>query len=141
LARFRCTALPTERLVLIPTLGLSSTEGSLTNTTSGCAKDLPWFRTRLKSMDRVRRKRCFTPASSARRSKDPRRTSLPADPFDVVINFDRQLCAAAAATPAQNFTSVGSGHSLAETMHAHASANLGLICSFSSHFPLPLLIR
>jgi hypothetical protein len=76
---------------------------------------------------------------SARERASPRHISLPADPFDVVIDLDRKLNTAAAAATMQNFATVGSGHSLAETMHAHATANLRLVGTFRSHFLLPLL--
>jgi hypothetical protein len=67
---------------------------------------------------------------SARRLKCPRRGSLPTDPLDVVIDFDRKLGAAAAAATAQNFAAISSGHSLAETVDTHTAANFGLVCTF-----------
>jgi hypothetical protein len=70
---------------------------------------------------------------SARRLNSPRRGSLPTDSLDVVIDLDRQLCAAAAAATAQNFATVSSGHSLAETVNTHTAANFGLVCTFRGH--------
>jgi len=75
---------------------------------------------------------------SARRLRSPRRGSLPTDPLDVVIDLDRKLGAAATAATAQNFTAISSGHSLTETVHTHAAANFGLVCSFCRHSLLPL---
>lgn len=59
LVRFRTTAFPTNRLTLIPTRERKLVELDLTNTTSGCAKDEPCFRTRLKSIDLERRNFLF----------------------------------------------------------------------------------
>ena len=42
-----------------------------------------------------------------------------------------------AAATAQNFAPVRSRHALAETVHTDTAANLGLICTFSSHSLLP----
>ena len=59
---------------------------------------------------------------------------LPANSLYVVIDLDGQLRATAAAAAGKHFAPIGCGHSLAETMHAHATANFGLVCSFSCHF-------
>jgi len=47
----------------------------------------------------------------------------------MVIGCDRQLVAATRATTPQNLTAIGGGHALAKTVHAHATADLGLICT------------
>jgi hypothetical protein len=49
----------------------------------------------------------------------------------MIIDLDRKLDAAATAATAQNFATISSGHSLAETMNTHAAANFGLVCTFS----------
>ena len=59
--------------------------------------------------------------------------SLPTSPFDVIIGSDRQFVAAARTTTLENLAPIGSGHTLAETVHAHATADPGLIRSFR-HF-------
>jgi hypothetical protein len=58
--RLRWTAVPAERPAEIPTCTLSEVLGMTTNTTSGWAYDLPNRRTRLKSVDLVRRNLRFT---------------------------------------------------------------------------------
>ena len=59
--------------------------------------------------------------------------SLPTSPFDVIVGYDRQFMATTRATTLQNLAPIGSGHTLAETVYAQATADLGLICSFR-HF-------
>jgi hypothetical protein len=51
----------------------------------------------------------------------------------VVVRFDRQTDAATLAAAAQDFTTVSSGHTGAETMHAHTTPNFGLVSTFCSH--------
>ena len=55
LALFRWTAPPTDRPAVTPTRTLGASLVCTTNTTNGWAKDFPVRRTRLKSVDRVRR--------------------------------------------------------------------------------------
>jgi hypothetical protein len=74
---------------------------------------------------------------SARRLKSPRRGSLPTNPLDVIIHLDRKFIATAIAATAQHFAPIRSGHPLTETVHANTAADLGLICTFSSHSLLP----
>jgi hypothetical protein len=74
----------------------------------------------------------------ARKLTSLRRGSLPTNPFNVIIDFDRKLGTTAAAPAAQYFTTVSCGHSFAKTMHAGTATNLGLICTFSRHSLLPL---
>ena len=59
-----------------------------------------------------------------------RRNSLPTSPLDVFVGFDSEFVAPLKAAAFEDCTSVGRGHALAETMHAHAAADLGLVCSF-----------
>jgi hypothetical protein len=56
--------------------------------------------------------------------------SLPMDPFDVVVHRNGQCVAAAHPAALQNFAAISSGHTLAETMYAHAPADFGLISAF-----------
>jgi len=105
------------------------------NTTSGWAYDLPERRTRLKSIDRVRRKRRFTctshyPARTLLRRAGER---LPADVLYMVITANGQPDAASQTAPLEHLATICSGHTLAKAMHTHAPADLGLISTFCCH--------
>jgi hypothetical protein len=57
------------------------------------------------------------------------RAGLPADLFHVFVHLNGQSMAAAQATTLEHGASVSRGHALAETMHAHTTADLRLIRS------------
>jgi len=51
----------------------------------------------------------------------------------MVVGRDRQFMATTRAAAPEDFAPIGGGHTLAETVHAQATADLGLICTFR-HF-------
>ena len=59
------------------------------------------------------------------------RERLPTSLLDVLVHFDCEFVAALKAAAFEDIASVGRCHALAETMHAHAAADLGLIRSFN----------
>jgi hypothetical protein len=97
LARFRFTAFPTASPALTPICVSILSDFSTYNTTSGWAYDLPERRTRLISVDRVRRKLRFTcaslyPGQVRLRLRQFRSAAnlLPTNVLDVVIASDGQ---------------------------------------------------
>jgi hypothetical protein len=91
LARLRFTAFPLASPALTPIRVPASSDISTYNTTSGWAYDLPERRTRLKSVDPVRRKHRFTCTAShypARMLFLRTQDFLPADVLDVVVAAD-----------------------------------------------------
>ena len=48
----------------------------------------------------------------------------------MLIGFDGEFVAAFKAATLENCASVSSGHTRAKTVHTHATADLGLVCSF-----------
>ena len=58
----------------------------------------------------------------------------------MLVHFDGEFMAPLKAAALEDIASVGSGHTLAETMHAHAAADLGLICSLG-HSTFLLFLR
>jgi hypothetical protein len=55
---------------------------------------------------------------------------LPANLFDVFVGCDREFVTPAQAAAFEYGAPIGSGHAFAEPVHAHASANFRLVCSF-----------
>jgi hypothetical protein len=96
---------------------------------------LPERRTRLKSVDLVRRKQRFTcsPHYPARTLFRRAAKLLPADVLYMIIAADGQPKAPFQTAPLKDDAAIGSGHALAKTVHAHAPADLGLICTFCCH--------
>jgi hypothetical protein len=92
LARLRLTALPTANPALTPTCVPGASDLSTYKTTSGWAYDFPERRTRIISVDRVRRKHRFTCASPSFAQRTIRCAAefLPADVLDVRITTDGQ---------------------------------------------------
>jgi hypothetical protein len=129
-ARFRLTAFPTASPALTPTFVSGPSDLSTYNTTSGWAYDLPERRTRLISVDRVRRKHLFTWAlPSPTRSWIRGVEFLPADVLDVRVAANGQAQAPFEASSLEHRTTICAGHPLAEAMHTHAPPNFGLICT------------
>jgi len=105
---------------------------------------LPERRTRLKSVDLVRRKLRFTCCLHYPARALFRRAAklLPADVLYMVIAADGQPKATFKTAPLKHDASIRSGHTLAETVHAHAPANLGLIRTFCCHsLPSKIIIK
>jgi hypothetical protein len=96
---------------------------------------LPERRTRLKSVDLVRRKQRFTcrPHYPARTLFRRAAELLPADVLYMVVTADGQPEATFQAPPLKHDAAVGSGHALAKAVHTHAPAYLGLISTFCCH--------
>jgi hypothetical protein len=96
---------------------------------------LPERRTRLKSVDRVRRKRRFTCTSlcPARTLVSRAVEHLPANVFNVIIAADGQPDAAFQTPPLEYLAAICTGHALAKTMHAHTPPDPGLIWTFCCH--------
>jgi hypothetical protein len=63
----------------------------------------------------------------------PRRTFLPADALDVRVAANGQAMASAQTAAFEDLATIGRGHALAEAMHAHAAADLGLISTLPFH--------
>ena len=129
LARLRLTAFPTANPALTPTCVPGKSDLSTYKTTSGWAYDLPERRTRMISVDRVRRKPRFTCAlpSPARNSNHRAAKFLPADVLDVRVAADGQAGAALQAPPLEHLAAICARHALAEAVHTHAPPDLGLI--------------
>jgi len=128
LARLRLTAFPTARPALTPTRTPTWSDFITYNTTSGWAYDLPERRTRLKSVDLVRRKQRFTCSLHYPARTLFRRAAklLPADVLYMIIAADGQPKAPFQATPLKDNAAIGSGHALAKTVHTHAPTDLGV---------------
>jgi hypothetical protein len=96
---------------------------------------LPERRTRLKSVDLVRRKPRFSCASHhpARILSGREVELLPADVLYMIIAADGQPEAAFQTPPLKHDAAISSGHALTKAMHAHAPPDLGLISTFCCH--------
>jgi hypothetical protein len=105
------------------------------NTTSEWAYDLPERRTRLKSVDLVRRKQRFTCSPHYPERTLFRRAAklLPADMLYVIIAADGQPEATFQTAPLKHDAAIGGGHALAKAVHAHTPADLWLISAFCCH--------
>jgi len=145
LALFRCTAPPTDLPAVTPTRTLGASLACTTNTTNGWAYDLPVRRTRLKSVDRVRRNLRCTRASKCQQfwliqsitqgvMTPPRRSNrlalLPPHLLDMLVGFRSQAIAAAQAAALEHIAPVSGRHALAKAMYTHAPADFRLIRSF-----------
>jgi hypothetical protein len=53
--------------------------------------------------------------------------------LDVIVRTDGQPEPPLEPAPFQHLAAIGGGHALPETMHAHASTNVGLIRTFCCH--------
>jgi len=134
LARFRLTAFPTASPALTPTRTPTWSDFITYNTTSGWAYDLPERRTRLKSVELVRRKLRFTCSLlSGAQIFHGAAELLPANVLYVIIAADGQPEATLQATPLEHDAAIGSGHALAKAMDTYAPADLGLIRTFCCH--------
>jgi hypothetical protein len=135
LARLRLTAFPTARPALTPTRTPDWSDFMTYNTTSGWAYDLPERRTRLKSVDLVRRKQRFTCSLhySARTFVRCAAKLLPADVLYMIIAADGQAEATFQTPSLKHDAAIGSGHTLAKTVHTDAPPDLGLIGTFCCH--------
>lgn len=58
----------------------------------------------------------------------------------MLVGLDCELVAALKAAALEHIATISRGHALAETVHAHATADLGLVCSFY-HSKYFLLVR
>jgi hypothetical protein len=96
---------------------------------------LPERRTRLKSVDLVRRKQRFTCSLHYPARTLFRRAAkiLPADVLHMIVAANGQPEATFQAAPLQHDAAVSSGHALAKAMHTDTPANLGLISTFCCH--------
>jgi hypothetical protein len=145
LALFRCTAPPTDRPAVTPTRTLGASLACTTNTTNGWAYDLPVRRTRLKSVDRVRRNlrctrtskcqlflsfQCITQGVRAPPRRSNRLVILPPYFLDMLVGFRGQAIATAQATALEYLAPVCGCHALAKAMYTHAAADFRLIRSF-----------
>jgi hypothetical protein len=131
----RLTAFPTAKPALTPTRTPTCSDFRTYNTTSGWAYDLPERRTRLKSVDLVRRKQRFTCSPHYPERTLFRRAAklLPADVLYMIIAADGQPEATFQTAPLKHDAAIGGGHALAKAVHAHTPADLWLISAFCCH--------
>jgi hypothetical protein len=96
---------------------------------------LPERRTRLKSVDRVRRKRRFTCTSlcPARMMSSRAVKLLPAHVLDVIIAANSQPDASFQTPALEHLAAICAGHALAKAVHTHAPPDPGLIWTFCCH--------
>jgi hypothetical protein len=134
-ARFRWTALPTDRPAMMAILLWVNWFGKVPNTIMACAKDLPSWRTRWISWLRVNRDFRFNQLPVQQDTSNFTEfdlvymIKLPAYSFHMVVGFFCQLSPAFGPTSFQYFATTFGLHPCSKTMLPNSAASLGLICS------------